>query len=154
MFSCSSKKVFTEKTSLVKNDSIVSKAVQKDSISNVKKTIIIPAVSASLVLSNPCDTLGILKQNTLSTTIGKLKLNITTDPKTKKIFIHANYDSIKSVYESKYQKLYRSDSLLRAKIRALKIDKSKKVIKYRLGIIGWLSIILNVFLIILLFKIK
>lgn len=152
--SCSTKKITTSTTSFVKKDSIASNRIQKDSTRSEIVRTITPAVNASLVLSNPCDTTGILKATSLDTQVGKLKLNITSDPITKKIYVKANYDSIMSVIKSEYILKHKHDSIVKSQSTELKKDKNKKVVIYRLGFWGWCSIILNIILIVLLFKIK
>lgn len=150
--SCSTKKIITKTSVVIKKDSLVSIQKQQDSIVIKRKEILIPAVKTSLELSNPCDSLGNLKKAVFSTSIGKLKLNVIVDPITKKIYIKANYDSIKSVYESKYYKKSKSDSLYYAKNHSSVVVNTSKITKYRMSFWGWFSILINIILAVIIIK--
>lgn len=130
--SCGSKKTFTEYKERVIKDTIY-KSVTKTVLKSIKDT---------LLIEQPCDSLGGLKP--FKTTLKNEKASIIIENVKGDIKATVNIDSILNVKEEYYRSKYKS-----------KIEyKEKIIVKYKTPFWIWVYIVLSALVIFLLFRFK
>lgn len=127
--SCGSKKTIVEKEYIT----------EIDTIREYKDRYIYKQVNDTIIIEDPCDSLGILKPFKAQIKTNQGKVNI--ENKNGKIQAEVNLDSIVSVYENKYK----------SKVKEVEVIKEVEVVRYktdyRVIILLVFSLLVNVYFI-------
>lgn len=130
LFGCSSKKTITEYKDRIVNDTII----------KTKTEILVERFTDTLIIEQPCDSLGNLKpfKQLISTKQGKVSIQGKNNVITAEIDLNA----YKKIWETEYKsKLDKNTDI-----------KTKEVIRYRTPLWVWLVICLETLIIALFFK--
>ena len=130
LFGCSSKKTITEYKDRIVNDTII----------KTKTEILVERFTDTLIIEQPCDSLGNLKpfKQLISTKQGKVSIQGKNNVITAEIDLNAYKEILEKEYKSKLDKNT--------------IVKEKEVIRYRTPLWVWLVICLETLIIALFFK--
>lgn len=144
------KKVTEEKKETVQKDTVVKIKRQTDTVFKDRVITKTKPVYSDIVVDNPCDSLGVLKNFKINSGSGNNKNSVFS--KDGKIYISQKIDSTENKFESKYKSRWRQDSI---DLRKQLIQKSESNLeKVRVVwpwwlwvaiIAGGLSILLNLY---------
>lgn len=132
LYSCASKRNYTE----------IKEVVKKDSIFIIKNNYITKQVNDTITIEQPCDSLGRLKDFDRVFVSGKVKVSLKSVK--GNIQTTVNIDSIVNSKIYEFKQNYKSEKEI----------VKEEIVRYKTPLWMWLTIILEAVIILLLFKLR